>query len=379
MEASSGCTGKRKREDDSDDPASAIIGLMGGCGDGPAQTVMAYLEQRDRLSLSTTCKAMLAAVEAYSQEALEQLMKEHTVDESFEVRINQRFVDKTPVDKTPPFRCLIDAVHSTYLCILKMLPSDKHIRGDIALSNDGSRLCVVAVKPRPSREEPQPLKIYEWDLATKKLLRALKIDTLDDEYDVQGLCFFKENDCIVVCTEQSVLVLSTPGDSDAEGKTKLLQDCRHPNIRDVIPVDGFTSTIVNLDLQNGLEIVASRHVEWCSPIIACLFDDLDGGCAGKIHVEQHDTIEALVVNAANGQFQTVGEFRVSLDTERGCCRGIVGSDVIFHEGAVKEKIITGMVQSNGKEIFVRLTPKDPTTPSGFGVELAVYSAKFGRF
>lgn len=105
--------GSRKREERT---------VLPGLGSDMFQSFLGYLEHSDRLALAETCKSAVAAVEAYSFSALEKHIKDHVVDDSFETRVKDSFLEKTTASgKTAPSRCLLHAARRTYLCTLEIL------------------------------------------------------------------------------------------------------------------------------------------------------------------------------------------------------------------------------------------------------------------
>jgi len=164
------------------------------------------------------------------------------------------------------------------------------------------------------------------------------------------------------------------------------------------------NTIVNLDLQNGLTIVGSYPGMYCRYSSITL--SLDGPGAIPYLYNDCGSLQTLRVNESTGKFNKVNEFRFpdSDSIEGAFCRGTIGPHVFlemnhYYNNASDEAFLIAQsmtngcaqylrfppnrrcgtvpfyAQSNGKEIFVCIEPRDPKTRSDCGVEIAVYSAR----
>ena len=170
-------------------------------------SMVVFLEDSERLNLAATCKPMRRIVEGYCRSAIDKILEEHRVDDSFEQRLlpksfasgNFPFLSR----RTYPFRNRLHATKRTYLYKLDMSPVEgKCITAAMAVSKDGN---VLAVAPHFGGPPPP---IYIWNLQTKTCLRT-DIPAWDVHFEIYEEVFCMGTTHIVIQTQRRIFVWLT--------------------------------------------------------------------------------------------------------------------------------------------------------------------------
>ena len=174
--------------------------------DEELQNVVKFLDHPKRLALSATCKALQGAVERFSQTAMNKIMRDHVIDDSFEERLYNYF--SLPSDRVIPQRCRLHAAHGVSLCTLDMFPKVEGLKTEMAISHDNSHLALAGNHLYNRGARISSVTLYIWRLSDKTLQQMIELAYEDHLCeDIDALFWMEEK--IVVCTLYLIVVVSS--------------------------------------------------------------------------------------------------------------------------------------------------------------------------